>query len=137
MNRCHRMIPITRSLHPHLRWWLQEDTVLQGQPLHHSVMLCNLYTCIKRRVGRSLRGVRCKGNLVPSMKQLHLNYLELKVVCLRIYRILTLLVRDSLISQSLCTSVWHWLHTALTHQVHLRIWTLVYRGGWHGLHICI
>ena len=21
------------SLHPHLKWWLQEDNVLQGQPL--------------------------------------------------------------------------------------------------------
>ena len=25
---------IPRSLHPHLKWWLQEPNVLKGQPLH-------------------------------------------------------------------------------------------------------
>ena len=29
-----KVIPILRSLHPHLQWWLEEDNVLQGQPLH-------------------------------------------------------------------------------------------------------
>ena len=29
-----KMIPIPRSLHPHLKWWLEEDNVLTGQPLH-------------------------------------------------------------------------------------------------------
>ena len=29
----------------------------------------NIYRCIKRRVGRSLRQAHCKGNLVPSRKQ--------------------------------------------------------------------
>ena len=29
-----KVIPITRSLHPHLQWWLKEDNVLTGQPLH-------------------------------------------------------------------------------------------------------
>ena len=29
-----KMIPIPRSLHPHLQWWLEESNVLQGQPLH-------------------------------------------------------------------------------------------------------
>ena len=29
-----KVIPIPRSLYPHLQWWLQEDTVLTGQPLH-------------------------------------------------------------------------------------------------------
>ena len=28
------------SLHPQLKWWLQEDHVLQGQPLHLLNMLC-------------------------------------------------------------------------------------------------
>ena len=26
--------PIPRSLHPHLQWWLKEDNILTGQPLH-------------------------------------------------------------------------------------------------------
>ena len=29
-----RVIPVPRPLHPHLQWWLEEDNVLQGQPLH-------------------------------------------------------------------------------------------------------
>ena len=29
------------SLLPHLKWWLQEDNVLQGQPLHPLTMLFN------------------------------------------------------------------------------------------------
>ena len=29
-----KVIPLPRSLHPHLQWWLEEDNVLQGQPLH-------------------------------------------------------------------------------------------------------
>ena len=29
-----KVIPIPRSLHPHLQWWLKQDNVLAGQPLH-------------------------------------------------------------------------------------------------------
>ena len=29
-----KVIPIPRSLHPHLQWWLKEDNVVTGQPLH-------------------------------------------------------------------------------------------------------
>ena len=29
-----KVIPLPRSLHPHLQWWLKESNVLQGQPLH-------------------------------------------------------------------------------------------------------
>ena len=29
-----KIIPISRSLHSHLKWWLEESNVLQGQPLH-------------------------------------------------------------------------------------------------------
>ena len=29
-----KVIPLPRSLPPHLQWWLEEDNVLQGQPLH-------------------------------------------------------------------------------------------------------
>ena len=53
------------SLHPHLKCWLQEDYVLQGQPLHPLNMLFNPYRC----VGFSLRRTHCKGNLVPFQKQ--------------------------------------------------------------------
>ena len=29
-----KVIQVPRSLHPHLQWWLKEDNVLTGQPLH-------------------------------------------------------------------------------------------------------
>ena len=29
-----KVIPIPRSLHPHLQWWLEEDNALTGQPLN-------------------------------------------------------------------------------------------------------
>ena len=29
-----KVIPIPKSLHPHPKWWLEEDNVLQGQLLH-------------------------------------------------------------------------------------------------------
>ena len=29
-----KVIPVPRSLHPHLKWWLEESNGLQGQPLH-------------------------------------------------------------------------------------------------------
>ena len=29
-----KRIPLPRSLYPHLQWWLNEDNVLKGQPLH-------------------------------------------------------------------------------------------------------
>ena len=29
-----KVILVPRSLHPHLRWWLEESNVLPGQPLH-------------------------------------------------------------------------------------------------------
>ena len=43
----------------------------------------NIYRRIQRRVGRSFKRAHCKGNLVPSRKQVaHLNHLELKAVFL-------------------------------------------------------
>ena len=35
-----KVIPVPKSLHPHLRWWLEESNVLLGQPLHPLNMLC-------------------------------------------------------------------------------------------------
>ena len=29
-------IPIPKSLHPHLKWWLEEGNVLHSQPLHRA-----------------------------------------------------------------------------------------------------
>ena len=29
-----KVIPLPRSLHPHLQWWLEDENILRGQPLH-------------------------------------------------------------------------------------------------------
>ena len=64
-----KVIPVSRSLHPHLRWWLEESNVLQGQPIPSKTCSAIVYRCIKRRLGRSLKQSHCKGNLVPARKQ--------------------------------------------------------------------
>ena len=65
-----KVIPIPRSLHPHLQWWLEESNVLQGQPLHpvkHALQI--LIDASKRRVGRSLRRTHGKRVRVNTRKQ--------------------------------------------------------------------
>ena len=42
------MITVPRSLHPHLKWWLEESNVHKDQPLHP--------------LQRSLKQSHCKGN---------------------------------------------------------------------------
>ena len=64
-----KIIPIPRSLHQHLQWWLDEDNVLTGQPLHPIKHALQIYRRIKRSVGHSLKRAYCKKNLVPTRKQ--------------------------------------------------------------------
>ena len=40
LDSLEKVFPIPRSLHPHLQWWLLENNVLTGQPLHPINMLC-------------------------------------------------------------------------------------------------
>ena len=54
----------------------------------------DLYRCIKRRVGHSLRQAHCKRNLVPESK-LHINYLELKAIFLALKEFQDLCRQDS------------------------------------------
>ena len=58
-----KVMPVPRSLHPHLRWWLEESNVLPSQPLHSN-----------ERIARGTWSV-------PESK-LHINHLELKAVFL-------------------------------------------------------
>ena len=64
-----KVIPIPSSLHPHLQWWLQEDNVLTGQPLHPIKHALQIFRRIKRKVGRSLRRAHCQRDLVTTRKQ--------------------------------------------------------------------
>ena len=65
-----KVIPILKSLHGHLTWWLEEGNVLQSQPLHPQKHVLQIFTdTSKRRVVRSLKRAHCKRNLVPARKQ--------------------------------------------------------------------
>ena len=57
----------------------------------------NLYRCIKRRVGRSLRRAHCKGNWVPSRSKLHINHLERKAIFLALKEFRTLVCNKTVL----------------------------------------
>ena len=51
MESLKKNIPIPAALHPHLKWWLQEDNVLLGQPLHPLQHALQLFTDASREGG--------------------------------------------------------------------------------------
>ena len=68
------------SLHPHLRWWLEESNVLQGQPLHP--LKCALQDASKESWGAHLNDHTARGTWSLPESKIHINYLELKAVFL-------------------------------------------------------
>ena len=64
-----KVIPVPRSLHPSLKWWLEESNVLPGQPLHPLKHALQIFTDASKKGWGSLKRTHCKGNLVPSRKQ--------------------------------------------------------------------
>ena len=78
-----KIIPLPRSLHPHLQWWLEEDNVLQGQPLHPMKHALQIFTdASKEGWGAHLNELTARGSWSVPESQLHINYLELKAVFL-------------------------------------------------------
>ena len=43
-----KMIPVSKSLHSHLQWWLDEDNVLQGQQLHPLKHALQIFTATSK-----------------------------------------------------------------------------------------
>ena len=79
----HKRIPLPRSLHPHLQWWLQEDNVLTGQPLHPLQHALQIFTdASKEGWGAHLNEHIARGSSSLPESKLHINYLELKAVFL-------------------------------------------------------
>ena len=88
-----KVIPIPSSLHPHLQWWLQEDNVLTGQPLHPVKHALQIFTdASKEGWGAHLNEHTARGIWSLPESKLHINYLELKAVFLALKEF-----------QSLCT----------------------------------
>ena len=73
-----KVIPIPSSLHPHLQWWLQEDNVLTGQPLHPIKHALQIFTdASKEGWGTHLNKHTARGTWSLPESKLHINYLEL------------------------------------------------------------
>ena len=78
-----KIIPLPRSLQPHLQWWLQEGNVLQGQPLHPIKHALQIFTdASKEGWGAHLNERTAGGSWSIPESKLHINYLELKAVLL-------------------------------------------------------
>ena len=78
-----KVIPLPRSLHLHLQWWLQESNVLTGQPLHPMQHALQIFTdASKEGWGTHLNEFTARGNWSLPESKLHINYLELKAVFL-------------------------------------------------------
>ena len=78
-----KVIPVPISVHPHLRWWLEESNVLQGQPLHPLKHALQLFTdASKEGWGTHLNDHTARGTWSLPESKLHINYLERKAVFL-------------------------------------------------------
>ena len=74
-----KIIPIPNSLHPHLRWWLEESNVTTGQPLHPLKHALQIFTdASKEGWGAHLNKHMARGNWSLPESKLHINYLRIK-----------------------------------------------------------
>ena len=74
-----KIIPLPKSLHVHLSWWLDPLNVLKGQPLHPMRQALQLFTDASNW-GAHLGDYTAKG-LWSEPGALHINLLELKAFC--------------------------------------------------------
>ena len=78
-----KVIPIPRSLHPRLQWWLKEDNVLTDQPLHPIKHALQIFTDTSiEGWGAHLDEHTARGTWSLLGSKLHINYLELKAIFL-------------------------------------------------------
>ena len=74
---------VNRSLHPHLRQWLEENNVPPGQPLHPLKHALQIFRgASKEGWGIHLNEHTARGTWSLPESKLHINHLELKVVFL-------------------------------------------------------
>ena len=74
---------LPRSLHPHLKWWLEESNVLPGQQLHPLKHALQIFTdASKEGWSAHLNKGTAKGTWSILESKLHINHLELKAVFL-------------------------------------------------------
>ena len=75
-----KVIPVPHSLHHHMGWWLNEQNVLEGQPLHPLQHALQLFTDASNESWGAHYTAR--GVWSTPESRLHINFLELKAVLL-------------------------------------------------------
>ena len=135
-----KVIPVSKSLHPHLRWWLEESNVLLGQPLHPLKHALQIFTdASKEGWDAHLDEHTARGQWSLPESKLHINHLELKAVFLALKEFQTLVFNKTVLvatdnttvvayinkeggmkSGSLCALLWRILSWCTSQQVTLR-----------------
>ena len=135
-----KVIPISKSLHPHLQWWLQEDNVLTGQPLHPIKHALQIFTDASTEGwGAHLNEDTARGTWSLPESKLHINYWELKAVFLALKEFQNLCADKRMLvatdnttvvsyinkeggmrSSTLCALLWRILTWCTRHQVTLK-----------------
>ena len=137
-----KVIPVPKSLHPHLRWWLEESNVLLGQPLHPLKHALQIFTDASNEGwGAHLDDHTARGTWSLPESKLHINHLELKAVFLALKEFRTLVFNKTVLvatdnttvvayinkeggggmkSGSLCALLWRILSWCTRQQVTLR-----------------
>ena len=135
-----KVIPVSKSLHPHLRWWLEESNVLLGQPLHPLKHALQIFTdASKEGWGAHLDEHTARGQWSLPESKLHINHLELKAVFIALKEFQTLVFNKTVLvatdkttvvayinkeggmkSGSLCALLWRILSWCTRQQVTLR-----------------
>ena len=93
-----KVIPVPTSLHPHLRWWLEEGNVLLGQPLHPLKHALQIFTdASKEGWGAHLDEHTARGTWSLPESKLHIYHLELKAVFLVLKEFRTLVLNKTVL----------------------------------------
>ena len=135
-----KVIPVPKSLQPHLRWWLEESNVLLDQPLHPLKHALQIFTdASKEGWGTHLDEHTARGTWSLPDSKLHINHLELKAVFLALKEFRTLCYNKTVLiatdnttvvayinkeggmkSGSLCALLWRILSWCTRQQITLR-----------------
>ena len=93
-----KVIPVPKSLHPHLRWWLEESNVLLGQPLHPLKHALQIFTDASNEGwGAHLDDHTARGTWSLPESKFHINHLELKAVFLALKEFRTLVCNKTVL----------------------------------------
>ena len=93
-----KVIPVAKSLHPHLRWWLEESNVVLGQPLHPLKHALQIFTDASNEGwGAHLDDHTARGTWSLPESKLHINHLELQAVFLALKEFRTLVCNKTVL----------------------------------------